>query len=73
MSVRRIRRRIRHQGKNAQVAADVDAVIATNVGEPGRVTKSTVRSRQRIVQRSGSRRKEAKEPENPEESRGGER
>jgi hypothetical protein len=69
MGVRRIRRRIRRQGEGSQVAADIDAVIATNEGEPGRVTKSSVRSRQRIVQRSGSRRRK---PSEPEESRGGE-
>jgi hypothetical protein len=65
VGVRRIRRRIRHQEEGIQVAGDIDAVIATNVGEPGSTTKSRVRSRQRIVQRSGTRRKNAEEPEQP--------
>jgi hypothetical protein len=66
MGIRRIRRRIRHQGNGTQVAADIDAVIATNVGEPGSSQKSSVRSRQRIVQRSGTRHPKTEEPEEPE-------
>jgi hypothetical protein len=67
MAIRRIKKRIRHQDENVQVAADIDGVVATNVGRPGQTTRSTVRSRQRIVQRSGSARKQ----EEPDREQGG--
>jgi len=48
-----IRRRIRRQDKGMQLAADINAVVAANVGDPGSRTNVRSRSRQRIVQRSG--------------------
>ena len=48
-----IRRRIRSQEGGVNVAADVDAVVSVNTGEPGQTTSTRVRSRRRIVQRSG--------------------
>jgi hypothetical protein len=35
------------------VAADVDAVVSINTGEAGQTSSTRVRSRRRIVQRSG--------------------
>jgi hypothetical protein len=35
------------------VAADVDAVVSVNTGESGQISSTRVRSRRRIVQRSG--------------------
>jgi hypothetical protein len=53
MNVRKlIQRRIRHSGGGVDVVADVNAAIAANVNEPG--GSSSVTSRQRVVQRSGS-------------------
>jgi precorrin isomerase len=46
-----IRRRIRHSRDGVNVVADVNAVVAGNVNEPGR--KTSVSSRQTVVQRSG--------------------
>ncbi len=46
-----IRKRIRHEGEGVQVAGDVNAVVSANVGQRG--SRSSVRSRQRIVQRAG--------------------
>jgi len=55
VNVRRvIRKRIRHNKDGTQVVADVNAVVAANVNESG--SRSSVSSRQRIVQRQGSRR-----------------
>ncbi len=48
-----IRRRIRQREGGVNVAADVDATIAAHVNEPGSRTKTSSRSRQRIVQRAG--------------------
>jgi hypothetical protein len=53
-----IRKAIRRDG----VAADVNAVVAANVGKPGR-TKTKVSSHQRIVQRSGRTEVSTKERE----------
>jgi hypothetical protein len=44
-----IRKRIRRQTPGMQVAADVNATVATNVNEPG--ARTQVSSRQRIVQK----------------------
>ncbi len=56
MKIRKvIRRRIRHQKGGINVAGDVNATIAADVNESGSRTKTSSRSRQRIVQRSGSR------------------
>ncbi len=61
LNVRKVfRRRIRHEGKGVNVAADINAVVSANLGEPG--SRTSVRSRQRIVQRSGK---------SPEQERGG--
>ena len=46
-----IRRRIRHSKDGVNVVADVNAVVAGTVNEPGQ--KTSVSSRQRIVQRDG--------------------
>ena len=46
-----IRRRIRHSQDGVNVVADVNAVVAGTVNEPGQTT--SVSSRQRIVQRDG--------------------
>ncbi len=46
-----IRRRIRHSQDGVNVVADVNAVVAGTVNEPGQTT--SVSSRQRIVQRNG--------------------
>ena len=46
-----IRRRIRHSTDGVNVVADVNAVVAGTVNEPGQTT--SVSSRQRIVQRNG--------------------
>ena len=48
-----IRRRIRHEEGGVNVAADVDAVVSINTGESGQTSSTRVRSRRRIVQRSG--------------------
>ena len=54
MNVRKvIRKRIRHEGRGTSVAADINAAVVVNANEPG--SRSSVRSRQRIVQRSGRR------------------
>ena len=53
MNVRKvIRRRIRQRERGLDVVADVNAVVSANVNQPG--SGSSVRSRQRIVQRSGT-------------------
>ncbi len=46
-----IRRRIRHSKDGVNIAADINAVVAGTVGEPGKTT--SVSSRQTIVQRNG--------------------
>jgi hypothetical protein len=52
VNIRKVfRRRVRHEGNGVNVAADINAVVSANVNEPG--SRSSVRSRQRIVQRSG--------------------
>jgi hypothetical protein len=48
-----IRRRIRRQEGGVNLAADVDAVLSVNTGESGQTSSTRVRSRRRIVQRSG--------------------
>lgn len=61
MKVRKvIRKRIRQQGQGSQVAADINAVVAGNVNEPG--SRNVVRSRSRIVQRSGSSNEASDQP-----------
>jgi hypothetical protein len=69
MNIRKvIRRRIRHQGKTAQVSGDVNAVIAANIGEEGGRTSTS--SRQRIVQRaSGKHAREKRETPPHDEGR----
>jgi hypothetical protein len=61
VTVRRIRRRIRRRERGIDLNADVDATIAVNRGERG--ARSSVSSRQRIVQRSGRRRGDTPEKE----------
>ena len=52
MNIRKVfRRRIRHKDKGIDVAGDINAVVSANINEPG--SHASVRSRQRIVQRSG--------------------
>lgn len=49
-----LNRRIRRQGKGGTLAADVSAVVAGNVGKPGRTTTAgSKRQVLRIVQRKG--------------------
>jgi hypothetical protein len=57
-----IRKKIRHRGKGTSVDADINAVIATNVGEEN--SRTHVRSKQRIVQRSGRKK------DQPDQGRG---
>lgn len=45
-----VNRRIRQEGKNVNLAADVNAVVSANVAEKN--SHSKVSTRQRIVQRS---------------------
>jgi len=47
-----IQKRLRHEGRGANVAGSVNAVVSANVNEPGGA-KTHVSSHQRIVQRSG--------------------
>jgi hypothetical protein len=56
-----IQRRIRHQGKGVTAAGDVNAVISANVNEGSSHSHVSTRSRQRIVQRSGGTKTEARE------------
>jgi hypothetical protein len=50
MNIRKIiRRRVRHRGKGTDLAADIHAALAVNLGQ-GR-SHSSVRSRQQIVRR----------------------
>jgi hypothetical protein len=54
MKVRKvIRKRIRRNQGGVQLNADVDGVIAANVGEKGSRSRVRSRSRSRIVQRTG--------------------
>ena len=43
-----IRKRVRYEKDGVQVAADVDAVISSNVGKRG--TTTSVRSTQRVIE-----------------------
>jgi hypothetical protein len=54
-----IRRRIRRQEGGVNVAADVDAVVSINTGEAGQTSSTRVRSRRRIIQRSGGTTKDS--------------
>jgi hypothetical protein len=57
VNIRRvIRKRIRRNEDGTQLAADVNAVVAANVNEPG--SRSSITSRQRIVQKQDSRPKD---------------
>jgi len=47
-----IRRRIRTDTDGVSAAGGIDAVVSANVNEPG-TTRTTVRSKTRIVQRGG--------------------
>ena len=47
-----ITKRIRHEGGGANVAGDITAAIAANVGKNGGATH--VSSRQKVVQRDGT-------------------
>jgi hypothetical protein len=55
MNIRKvINRRLRREGGGMNVAADVNAVVSANVGEPGgSVSRTSSRQRTRVVQRSG--------------------
>ena len=54
MNVRKIiNKAIRHQGAGTEVAGDVNAVVAANVGEKNSKTSVSSRRSTRIVQRSG--------------------
>jgi hypothetical protein len=54
LNIRKVfRRRIRHNEEGLDVAADINAAVSANVNQPG--SRSSVRSRQRIVQRSGTK------------------
>jgi hypothetical protein len=46
-----VRRRIRHSKDGVQIVADVNAAVTGAVNEPGR--KTSVSTRQTVVQRSG--------------------
>ena len=60
MGVRKVvRKRIRHEGEGVQAAADVNVAVVANVNEPG--SQASVRSRQRIVQRTGRARASKRE------------
>ena len=48
-----INKRIRRSGKGWNLAADVNAVVSSNVNEPGSKSRTSTRQRTRIVQRSG--------------------
>ena len=48
-----IRERIRRSSEGTNVVADVNGVIAANVGERGARTSTSSRSKVRIVQRAG--------------------
>jgi len=53
MNVRKlIQRRIRHSSSGVDIAGDINAVIAGNVGESGRTTSHTS-TRQTVVHRKG--------------------
>ena len=54
-----IRKRIRYEKDGVQISGDVNGVIATNVGQQS--TNTSVRSTQRIVQRSANRKVGGKE------------
>jgi hypothetical protein len=58
-----IHKRIRRSGKGFNVAADINAVVSSNVGERATGSKVSSRQRTRIVQRSNREepRKEVKE------------
>jgi hypothetical protein len=60
-----IRKRIRRIKNGVQVDADINGVIAANVGEQGSRSRVRARSRSRIVQRAG-------QPPSDQEARGGE-
>ena len=54
MGVRKVvRKRIRHEGEGVQAAADVNVAVVANVNEPG--SQASVRSSQRIIQRTRAR------------------
>ena len=46
------RRRLRHRAEGLDIAADVNATVAANVGERNSRTVTRVTSRQGVVQRS---------------------
>lgn len=48
-----INKRIRRSGKGWNLAADVNAVVSSNVNESGSRKRTSSRQRTRIVQRSG--------------------
>jgi hypothetical protein len=55
MNIRKvINKRLRREGDGMNVAADINAVVSANVGEPGgSVSQTSSRRRTRVVQRSG--------------------
>jgi hypothetical protein len=48
-----INRKLRHEGEGVQVAGDLNAVVAGNVGRKGSGSHVSSRQSTRIVQRSG--------------------
>jgi|GEM_PF-3641365 len=50
---RTVNRRIRRQGRNGSVVADVQAVVSTNTGASAEVTATSGSQKVRIVQRNG--------------------
>jgi hypothetical protein len=58
-----VNRRVRRQGKAGTLAADITAVVAGNVGEPGRTTAGSKRQTLRIVQRRGRTQVSGADPE----------
>lgn len=61
-----IRKQIRRSDAGIDIAADVNAVIATGEGEK---THTSVSSKQRVVQRSERKRTQEKTSENDKEER----
>ncbi|MEA2685873.1 MAG: hypothetical protein QOE93_1068 [Actinomycetota bacterium] len=48
-----VNRRIRHEGKDGSVVADVQAVVSTNTGASAQVTAESGGQKVRIVQHNG--------------------
>jgi hypothetical protein len=52
-----IQKKLRHEGNGVTAAGDVNAAVVANVNEPG-PSRTHVSTRQRVVQRSGSRKRD---------------